>query len=133
MISTHCAAAHVDKSIGERLVQLARRVYPRLGEAPVVYDVGTPATYEKYVGRPHGAVGGFRLSLANSNRNAIGHRTRIENFWLAGDGTWPGLGTVAASLCSRIVTEEVSHALQRSVVGSRSARGGRLGPALGRS
>jgi phytoene dehydrogenase-like protein len=113
MISTHCDAKPMAKrGVGDALVQLARRVYPRLGSHPAVYDVGTPQTYEKYTGRPNGAVGGYRLSLANANRRAVTHTTRIPNLWLVGDGTWPGLGTVAASLSSRIVAQEVEHALQ---------------------
>src|SRR5262249_22959504 len=67
MISTHCDLGSPD--LREPLLEAARRVYPRLGANPVVFDSGTPATYEKYTGRPGGAVGGFKQSLANANRN----------------------------------------------------------------
>jgi hypothetical protein len=33
--------------------------------------------------------------------------TGVPGFWLAGDTTWPGLGTVACVLGSRIVAEGV--------------------------
>jgi phytoene dehydrogenase-like protein len=50
MISTHTALEdwHAEdygqrkKEIGERLVEFARRVYPRLGERAAVFEVGTP-------------------------------------------------------------------------------------------
>jgi phytoene dehydrogenase-like protein len=130
MISTHC---ELDApNLNDALLAAARRVYPRLGTNPVVHALGTPSTYEKYTGRPRGAVGGYRQSLRNSNRRAVSHRSGIKNLWLTGDGTWPGLGTVAACLSSRIVAEEVEHALQRSVVGSRNPSRGGLGPAVGR-
>jgi C-3',4' desaturase CrtD len=118
MISTHCALADWEglppeeyqqrkAGAGERLVQLARRVYPALGRAAVVYEVGTPRTYARFTGRPRGAVGGVRQTLSNSNQHAVPHDIGIRGFWLAGDTTWPGLGTVACVLGSRLVAEEV--------------------------
>lgn len=116
MISTHCEltdwanlnAADYERrkqEIGARLVQLARRVYPALGTDALVWEVGTPRTYARFTGRPDGAVGGLRQSLANANQNAVPHDLGVPGFWLAGDTTWPGLGTVACVLGSRIVAE----------------------------
>jgi C-3',4' desaturase CrtD len=118
MISTHCELADWESldpaeyqarkhAIGARLVRLAHRVYPRLGERAVVWEVGTPRTYERYAGRPRGAVGGVRLALGNANQRAIPHHLGVPGFWLAGDTTWPGLGTVACVLGSRIVADGV--------------------------
>jgi C-3',4' desaturase CrtD len=120
MISTHCdlrewcgltePAYRVQKqAIGDCLVEYARRVYPRLGARAVVYDIGTPRTYETYTGRPKGAVGGVRQTLANTNQQAIPYDSGMAGFWLVGDTTWPGLGTVACVLGSRLVAEEVMH------------------------
>jgi C-3',4' desaturase CrtD len=118
MISTHCELADWEglgpaeyqarkHAIGARLTRLARRVYPQLGERAVVREVGTPRTYERYTGRPRGAVGGVRLSLENANQRAIPHNLGVPGFWLVGDTTWPGLGTVACVLGSRIVADGV--------------------------
>jgi C-3',4' desaturase CrtD len=118
MISTHCELAPWEglsdeeygrqkAAIGERLVSLARRVYPNLGRRAAVYEVGTPRTYEHFTGRPRGAVGGVRQSLSNANQRALPHDIGVPGFWLAGDSTWPGLGTVACVLGSRIVAEGV--------------------------
>src|SRR5262249_38067051 len=116
MLSTHCDLAPWERlsaeeyaarkrEAGDRLVALARRVYPRLGADATVYEVATPRTYERFVRRPRGAVGGVRQSLANANQRAIPHSLGVPGFWLVGDTTWPGLGTVACVLGSRIVAE----------------------------
>jgi phytoene dehydrogenase-like protein len=116
MISTHCELVPWEglapdkyleqkREAGERLISLARRVYPDLGRGALVYEVATPKTYERFTRRPRGAVGGFRQTLANSNQNAIPHDPGIPGYWLAGDTTWPGLGTVAGCLGSRLVAE----------------------------
>ena len=118
MISTHCnldgweglsAAEYATRKTqaGERLLGLARRVYPELGRRAVVCEVATPRTYERFTHRPHGAVGGVRQSLANSNQHALPHDIGVPGFWQAGDTTWPGLGTVACVLGSRLVAEGV--------------------------
>jgi phytoene dehydrogenase-like protein len=118
MISTHCELEEwknlnkddyqrqkADK--GEQLIAHARRVYPELGRRAVVREIGTPRTYERFTGRPNGAVGGVRQTLRNSNQNAVPHHIGVPGFWLAGDTTWPGLGTVACVLGSRIVAEGI--------------------------
>jgi len=118
MISTHCDLESWEGlsaqqyqaqklSVGSRLIASARRVYPHLGESAVVCEIATPRTFERFTGRPRGAVGGVRQTLANSNQRAIPHDLGVPGFWLAGDTTWPGLGTVACVLGSRIVAERV--------------------------
>ncbi len=118
MLSTHCNVEDwkglseeeykIRKNeIGERLIRLARRVYPNLANNVVIYEVGTPKTYLKYTGRPEGAVGGVRQTFENSNFNALPQDIGVKNFRLAGDSTWPGLGTVACILGSRIVAKQL--------------------------
>jgi C-3',4' desaturase CrtD len=126
MISTHCALEAWEglspetyqarkSEIGARLLALGRRVYPELGRDAVVAEVATPRTYERYTRRPRGAVGGVRQTLTNANQNAIPHDLGIPGYWLVGDSTWPGLGTVACCLGSRIVAEGVlARALPRA-------------------
>jgi C-3',4' desaturase CrtD len=125
MISTHCELNAWEgltpeeyqrrkQLIGDRLIGLARRVYPDLGRRPVVCEVATPRTYERFTQRPRGAVGGVRQNLGNSNQNALPHEVGVPGFWLAGDTTWPGLGTVACVLGSRIVADRVIATLPRA-------------------
>ncbi|PRY44469.1 C-3',4' desaturase CrtD [Umezawaea tangerina] len=103
-------------ALGDLLVEQARRVYPELAEAAVVREVGTPRTYERFTSRPRGAVGGVRQSPANSNQHAVPHDLGVPGFRLVGDSTWPGLGTVACVLGSRIVAEGVLRTARRSKV-----------------
>jgi C-3',4' desaturase CrtD len=118
MISTHCELAEWEglsprdyaaqkHELTERLLGLARRVYPNLGEQPLVSELATPRTYERFTRRPRGAVGGYRLHLGNANQRAIPHDLGVPGFWLVGDTTWPGLGTVACVHGSRLVAEAI--------------------------
>ncbi len=124
MISTHCELDDWEglrpedyqarkAEAGAGLIALARRVYPGLGAAAVVREVATPRTYERFTGRPRGAVGGVRLGTGNANQRAVPHDVGVPGFWLAGDTTWPGLGTVACVLGSRLVAEGVLRAARQ--------------------
>ena len=125
MISTHCELARWSgleaedyraqkEAIERRLIQLARRVYPRLGMNPLVVETATPRSYERFTSRPGGAVGGYRLSLRNANSRAIPQDVGVPGFHLVGDTTWPGLGTVACVLGSRIAARNVLAQARRS-------------------
>jgi C-3',4' desaturase CrtD len=106
--------AHRKKEIGERLVAYAKRVYPTLGDRAVVFDVGTPLAYERFARRPHGAVGGAQLTPRNANQFAIPHDLGGRGVWLVGDTTWPGLGTVASAVASRIVADGIRRERRRA-------------------
>ncbi|MDX2160894.1 MAG: NAD(P)/FAD-dependent oxidoreductase [bacterium] len=119
MISTHCALADWEglaeadyaarkRALGDCLIAYARRVYPSLGEAAQVYEIATPRTYQTFTGRERGAVGGVRQTLWNSNQFAVPHDLGVPGFWLAGDTTFPGLGTVACVLGSRIAADGIA-------------------------
>ncbi|MEV8092726.1 NAD(P)/FAD-dependent oxidoreductase [Kitasatospora sp. NPDC085879] len=116
MISTHTELAAWNgldeneyalrkKEIGERLVGHARRAYPELASRAVFAETGTPRSYQRFGFRPGGAVGGPRQRLRNTNQYAVPHDLGGPGLWLVGDSTWPGLGTVACVLGSRIVAE----------------------------
>lgn len=122
MISTHTElsawenldpADHAARAtdLADHLVACARRVYPELGRRAVVREVGTPKTYERYTSRPRGAVGGVRQRPGNTNQHAVPHQLGVPGFWLAGDSTWPGLGTVACVIGSGIVADGVLDAV----------------------
>lgn len=136
MVSTHCdlgpwqglgeeAYEARKQAIGARLVGLAQRIYPALGRGAVVHEIATPRTYERFTRRPRGAVGGSRLTLANSNQRAIPHNLGVPGFWMVGDSTWPGLGTVACVLGSRIVAADVIRSAAPLLDASRRARAAR--------
>jgi C-3',4' desaturase CrtD len=116
MISTHCELSEWQnlseteyeikkQKIGQELIEYARKVYPNIATNAEVYEIGTPLTYQKFTSRKNGSVGGFKQTLENSNFNAIPQDIAVENFWLTGDNTWPGLGTVAGLISGRIASE----------------------------
>lgn len=118
IISTHCGLDEWEnlssqgyeekKGAGQRsLLEYARRVYPRLGERAVISEFATPKTYLKFTRRDRGAVGGVRQNLWNTNFFALPQDIGVSNFFLVGDSTWPGLGTVACIAGSRIAAESV--------------------------
>jgi phytoene dehydrogenase-like protein len=118
MVSTHCEltewnglseAEYSSKKqrLTELLLNYSHRVFPRLGECALVCELATPQTFERFTHRPRGAVGGFRQRLTNSNQRAVPHASGAPDFWLVGDTTWPGLGTVACVHASRIVAEAI--------------------------
>jgi phytoene dehydrogenase-like protein len=82
-------------------------VYPDLGTDPVVDEMATPVTYQQFTDRPRGVVGGYRQTPANANQGAVPQDVGIGGFYLAGDTTWPGLGTVACVKGSKIAAEHV--------------------------
>ncbi|NNE96312.1 MAG: FAD-dependent oxidoreductase [Acidimicrobiales bacterium] len=132
MISTHCDLdmweqlersqyQSLKSSISDRMAQIARRVYPRLATNPVVFEMATPRTFERFARRPNGAVGGVRQTLRNTNLFAVPHEIGVDGFHLVGDSTWPGLGTVACTLGSRIVAGNV---LKSPATATRTAKAG---------
>ncbi len=101
MISTHCELAPWERlsdeqyaarkhEIGATLVRCAQRVYPRLGENAVVYEVATPRTYERYLHRL------VALSAACANHLATQISSRFLIRWAFRDSgslaTPPGRG-----------------------------------------
>ncbi|WP_058994388.1 NAD(P)/FAD-dependent oxidoreductase [Haloarcula sp. CBA1127] len=118
MLSTHCAvepwqgldeATYEEEKAAarEQLLAGGRTVYPDLGTDPVVSEMATPVTYEQFTNRPRGAVGGYRQTPANANQGAVPQDVGVEGFYLAGDTTWPGLGTVACVKGSEIAADHV--------------------------
>ena len=118
MISTHCDLEswkglsemeyqQKKKEIAAVLLKNARKIYPTLADNPIIFEVGTPKSYQTYTHRNGGAVGGFKQTIINSNLKSIPQNIGLDNFYLVGDNTWPGLGTVAGIVSSRIVADEI--------------------------
>ncbi|ABG60680.1 phytoene desaturase family protein [Cytophaga hutchinsonii] len=118
MISTHCdinewknLSEHQyqlkKEEIGKRLLGYAKRVYPNLVDNGIIYKIGSPLTYQKFTNRVNGSVGGFKQTLENSNFNSIPQNIGEKDLWIVGDNTWPGLGTVAGLIGSKIVSKHI--------------------------
>lgn len=116
------------KEIALKLLNFARRVYPNLGKSveqdfidslnikshtehngqKLVFEVSTPRTVYNYTKRELGSVGGYLMNMRNSNFFAIPQNLLAKNnVYLVGDTTWPGLGTVACILGTKIAAKEI--------------------------
>jgi len=82
----------------ECMLQGVRQAIPNFDEHRKSVIEGTPKSWRDYTLRARGGVGGVPLSLRNANLWATPQRLGLENFWLVGDSTFPGQGTVACAL-----------------------------------
>ena len=99
--------AQAKQELGNRMLRIAQTAYPRLGEQAQWLAVASPRTYAKFTRRHRGSVGGTRLTLLNSNQRAVPHNIGVAGWVQAGDTTWPGLGTTACAMCSKIAADDV--------------------------
>ncbi len=60
-----------------------------------------------------GSVGGFKQSFLNSNQKAMPQDIGIPDFYQVGDTTWPGLGTVACLIGSKIAADKIMQRISK--------------------
>ncbi|MDE2483547.1 MAG: FAD-dependent oxidoreductase [bacterium] len=65
---------------------------------PVVFELGTPFTFERYTLRHRGMVGGTPQTTTSANLRARSHRTDVRGLVLCGDTAFPGQSTVGVTL-----------------------------------
>lgn len=82
----------------ERLLRGVRHALPDFDTGRKFVITGTPQTWADYTLRPAGTVGGVPLTLSSTNLHAIPQRLGLRHFWVVGDSTFPGQGTVACAL-----------------------------------
>jgi phytoene dehydrogenase-like protein len=74
------------------LLARAEKLLPGLSKAIQVKDIGTPLTNLRYTSNYRGAIYGWDQTVNNSGNSRIGHRTPIQNLYLAGAWSRPGHG-----------------------------------------
>lgn len=80
-----------------QLLAAVRRVIPDVDRRVLLLRSATPATYQRFTGRPGGFVGGLRQVPSVVALRAPSRRAGPQ-LWLAGDHTFPGQGTVGTAL-----------------------------------
>ncbi|MBX7220423.1 MAG: NAD(P)/FAD-dependent oxidoreductase [Blastocatellia bacterium] len=95
---TSTAYEQKKQAVTNTMLEAVRRVIPQIDQGLEVILPGTPKTFERFTGRADGMVGGLRTRLDNSNWAAISSDIGLENFWLVGDTTFPGQGTMSCAL-----------------------------------
>jgi C-3',4' desaturase CrtD len=96
----------------KRLLEGIRRALPAFDEKRKFVLTGTPQTWHDYTLRDGGSVGGARLTLANANFIALPQRIGLRNFWIVGDTTFPGQGTVACALSGINAWRDITGAVE---------------------
>jgi phytoene dehydrogenase-like protein len=108
-LSTHTDVAgweraFADGSLAERKrsysVKLQAALAIALGKEvrPVFFELGVPATFERYTLRARGLVGGVPQTPRNANLRARSHRSGVRGLVLCGDTVFPGQSTVGVTL-----------------------------------
>ncbi len=89
----------------ERMIETAERVLPGLRGALKLMMPGTPVTFQRFINRSFGWVGGFpQTHLFRALGPNLGSRA-----WLVGDSIFPGQSTLAVALGGMRVADAVLH------------------------
>ncbi len=91
----------------EKLLNGVRRLIPDFDKGRKFALCGTPSTWEHFALRR--GVGGVPLTLQNSNFRALPPRLGLRDFYVVGDWTFPGQGTVACALSGINAWREIRH------------------------
>lgn len=84
--------------IGERLLRSVERAMPGTRGRVLFWEVATPRSFSRWIGRHEGRVGGLAQTLGNANLGALSHRTGLPGLFLCGDSVFPGQGTIGVTL-----------------------------------
>lgn len=81
-----------------RMQRTLRRRAPEWADAIESSWTASPRTFERFVGRPEGAVGGARRTAGLANYRAMGPVELRPNLWLVGDTVFPGQSALATAV-----------------------------------
>ncbi len=98
--STHVALGAVEPArvgaVRERMKRTMDRLAPELGDVVREYPA-SPRTFERFTGRPHGAVGGIPRRAGLRAYAELGPREVLRDLWLVGDSVFPGQSALATA------------------------------------
>ncbi|HET9929749.1 MAG TPA: NAD(P)/FAD-dependent oxidoreductase [Polyangiaceae bacterium] len=84
--------------IQSRMLRTVRRRAPLWADAVERFWTASPRTFERFVGRPEGAVGGARRVAGLHNYHHMGPSELRPNLWLVGDTVFPGQSALATAV-----------------------------------
>jgi len=87
-----------EKETDRILTKLEEIFFPNLKENVLCVEVGTPGTLERYTLKPHGCVGGPKLTLKQHFFNRLRARSDWKNLYCAGDSTSMGEGVISTTV-----------------------------------
>jgi phytoene dehydrogenase-like protein len=108
-LSTHTDVAAWERAAAEGTLAQKKTAYCEKLQAalsvalgkeirPVFFELGVPATFERFTLRARGLVGGVPQTPRNANLRARSHRSDVRGLVLCGDTVFPGQSTVGVTL-----------------------------------
>lgn len=92
----------------ERLLGTVNHYFPGFQERLDLILPGTPVTFQKWLRRNSGKVGGYAPRGKYSWMNSYSIRTGIPDLYQCGDTVFPGAGTLGVTLSGLIAAKEIS-------------------------
>ena len=87
------------KEVHSYFISVLNKKLPGFSHAKIeMADLATPVTWEKWVYRKKGRVGGIPQSMARSLLNWTPNKTPFKGLYLVGDTTYPGQGIPGVTL-----------------------------------
>lgn len=81
-----------------RMIGLLDRRYPGFAGKVIRWELGTPSTIERYLGKPNGSVAGPKQAIGQELMRRPHARTRWPGLYLCGESTVMGTGTPAVTI-----------------------------------
>jgi len=81
-----------------RMIGLLDRRFPGFARKVLRWELGTPTTIERYLGKPNGSVAGPKQAIGQELLRRPHARTRWPGLYLAGESTVMGTGTPAVTI-----------------------------------
>lgn len=99
-------AEYISEVQAQMRATLAARA-PEWAEGLETVLPASPRTFERFVGRPHGAVGGLPRRHGLESYAQIGPLQVVDGIWLVGDSVFPGQSALATAIGGMRVAEAV--------------------------
>lgn len=99
--------------IRDEYIQKAEELLPGLSDHIVVNEIATPYTYYRYTRNYQGAFGGWAPTISQFLFKRLTQTTPIENLYLAGHWTRPGLGINNVASSGAIVAKKLLKTLTK--------------------
>ena len=93
-------AAYLERKEAEarRMLAILERRMPGFSRGIVRWEIGTPSTIERYLGKPGGTVAGPKQAIGQELMRRAHARARWPGLYLAGESTVMGTGTPAVTV-----------------------------------
>jgi C-3',4' desaturase CrtD len=95
-----------EKYMGNAIARLSQ-FFTLNGDTLIHQEAGTPRTFERFVARQNGIVGGIGQRVPNFGPFGFSTRTPIPGLWLVGDSTHPGEGTAGVSYSALTAVHQI--------------------------